>query len=132
MRRNSRPAGRRTWCSSMRTTRSREAAATCRCRTGPDAVADAAGRDANPARHEALPRLSQPVRQPATSALPVRPVDDGPPLVEILFDAALRDVPQREAVRGELHVVLRIAQKPEHRQLQSFDESMQLLRRTRA
>src|SRR5262245_2879492 len=58
----------------------------------------------------------------------IRPGDQRLPLLDVLLDAARRNVPYRQAVGGQLHVVLRVAQEAEHGEIEAFDEPLQLLR----
>ena len=53
----------------------------------------------------------------------------GRPLCQVALDAARRHVPQRQAARGQLHVVLRVAQRGHHRQRQRGQVLLQLVER---
>src|SRR5438093_3395274 len=55
------------------------------------------------------------------------PLQQRLPLLDIALDAARRHVPQREAARGQVHVVLRVAQEAEHRHIERAEELLQVL-----
>src|SRR6476661_6920402 len=59
----------------------------------------------------------------------VQPATEPAPLLQVAFDAARRDVEQREAARRQVHIFLGRPQFAQHRQAQSLDEGLQLVGR---
>src|SRR5664279_1858265 len=66
------------------------------------------------------------------AAASVDPRDDGLPLLAVALEACRRDVPQRQAVGGEVDVVLRVAQEAEQRHVDALQERAQLVGQDRA
>ena len=60
------------------------------------------------------------------------PVGDRLPLLAVALEAGRGDVPEREAVGGEVDVVLRVAQEAEQRHVDALQEGAQLVGRDRA
>src|SRR5512134_2066459 len=84
-----------------------------------------------PTRSRFCARRSTACGVPA-ARLRVEPFEQRLPLLDVPRGTARRDVPQREAMRRELHVVLRVAQIAEHRKSQAVYEAVQLLGRARS
>src|SRR5690606_16313175 len=57
----------------------------------------------------------------------VQPAADRPPLRQVLLHARGGDVEQRQPMRGQVDVVLRVAQKAQHRPAQTGHELAQLV-----
>jgi len=62
----------------------------------------------------------------------VDPFQDRQPLLQVFFDLARRHVPQRQPMRSQMHVVLRVSQMAEHRQAQGVQKAPELVGRAGA
>src|SRR4030095_15200933 len=61
----------------------------------------------------------------------VHPRDDRLPLLAVALESGRRDVPQRQTVRSEMDVILRVAQEPEQGDTDAVEELAQLVGRNR-